>query len=399
MKKLNKVVFCLMITALSACNVVSFHQDGGAEESVSRAVTPQSRTFEVNTKLTYDMREGLNNNGTPVTLVTGFGEPIGTISGQQFSLLDMEGQGFLHGGQLVKRVGSAGSRVYEVLDQNIYPWGVDELGGAYIPWKSAGVGKHVAPLGTDFYVKEFDGYLLPDGTLHDGWFKAVFTPRKPIEDSFVIFFGPGSDVDHLRANSPGAMVTAQWTGEAPQYVRVKAFSNVGSIGPSPSDTTIPRGGSVTYSFIIAPCGRFHTLEGVIINGEPAPFEGSYYEYVVRDILVDTEVEFLFSYKDMFGAEAYYTVDQDWGTGFGASVVIESQTTQTITDWEFEMRYHTDVTVTGLWGGVMTQEGRVVKVKSSGWNSVIKPGSSMKVGLNGTYLMENSVPSIRVLVSY
>ena len=38
-----------------------------------------------------------------------------------------------------------------------------------IPFKSVAIDPRLVPLGEPLYIPEFDGLLLPDGSLHDGW--------------------------------------------------------------------------------------------------------------------------------------------------------------------------------------------------------------------------------------
>lgn len=81
---------------------------------------------------------------------------------------------------------------FEQLDQKEHPFGRGAGQRPLIPFKSVAVDKTVIPIGEPLYIPEFDGLLLPDGSIHDGCVRADDTGggiKKRKMDFFVVTYG------------------------------------------------------------------------------------------------------------------------------------------------------------------------------------------------------------------
>ncbi|MEJ7603358.1 MAG: 3D domain-containing protein [Kofleriaceae bacterium] len=81
---------------------------------------------------------------------------------------------------------------FEQLDQKEHPFGRGAGQRPLIPFKSVAVDKSVIPIGEPLYIPEFDGLLLPDGSIHDGCVRADDTGggiKKRKMDFFVVTYG------------------------------------------------------------------------------------------------------------------------------------------------------------------------------------------------------------------
>ncbi|MEP6866837.1 MAG: 3D domain-containing protein, partial [Deltaproteobacteria bacterium] len=61
-----------------------------------------------------------------------------------------------------------------------------------IPFKSVAIDPRLVPIGEPLYIPEFDGMVLPDGSIHDGCVRADDTGggiKKRKMDFFVVTYG------------------------------------------------------------------------------------------------------------------------------------------------------------------------------------------------------------------
>lgn len=107
------------------------------------------------------------------------GKFISNVSGNYLKKLSMEGTGLLLDGRVVNyhlRVtlpdGSREIR-WRVCDPKIAPYGygIDEI--PLVAFKSTAVDPKVVKIGSKLYIPDAIGAVLPDGTIHDGYFTAV----------------------------------------------------------------------------------------------------------------------------------------------------------------------------------------------------------------------------------
>jgi 3D (Asp-Asp-Asp) domain-containing protein len=109
--------------------------------------------------------------------------------------LKLEGSGLMRDGRVVNYTGSCKfgyGTCFEQLDVGDFPFGRGAGQRPLIPFKSVAVDPRVIRIGEPIYIPEFDGMVLPDGSIHDGCVRADDTGggikgRKM--DFFVVTYG------------------------------------------------------------------------------------------------------------------------------------------------------------------------------------------------------------------
>lgn len=91
---------------------------------------------------------------------------------------------------------------YQVLNQERYPWGKGVRRRSLIPYLSLATDPYVVPFGTVIYLPAWDGYVLPDGTVHDGCFRSDDTGGAIIEDHIDFFSGKKSEWLQMKNHFP-----------------------------------------------------------------------------------------------------------------------------------------------------------------------------------------------------
>lgn len=86
----------------------------------------------------------------------------------------------------------------------------------------------------------------------------------------------------------------------------------------------------------------------------------------------------------------YKLQQNWGTGFSASLTITNGSTETVHSWKAVLVYAGDEQITG-WGGIITQNGRVVTITNQSWNGTVVSGGSVNIGFNGSVVNGTGTP--------
>jgi 3D (Asp-Asp-Asp) domain-containing protein len=87
----------------------------------------------------------------------------------------MEGSGVLADGRVINYAGRCRFGVgtcFEQLDPTTHPFGRGAGRRPLVPFKSVAVDQRLIPIGEPLYIPEFDGMLLPDGSVHDGCVRA-----------------------------------------------------------------------------------------------------------------------------------------------------------------------------------------------------------------------------------
>ena len=128
--------------------------------------------------------------------------------------LGLEGSGKLADGRVINYWGHSSSCVrvtdceapyypshncYSELDGTWYPWGKGVRGRALTPFKSIAVDANIIPYGTIVYLPAWDGYVLPDESVHNGCVRADDTGGAIVGDH--IDFFPGSEAAYLAVRS------------------------------------------------------------------------------------------------------------------------------------------------------------------------------------------------------
>ena len=91
--------------------------------------------------------------------------------------------------------------------------------------------------------------------------------------------------------------------------------------------------------------------------------------------------------------ATYKVDNDWGSGFTATVTITNSGTAATKSWRVAWTWAGNQQITNSWNGTVTQSGAAVTAVNVGWNGAIAPGASASFGFQGTYSGTNGAPTL------
>jgi 3D (Asp-Asp-Asp) domain-containing protein len=109
--------------------------------------------------------------------------------------LRMEGSGLMSDGRVVNYTGECRfgyGTCFEQLDTKQHPFGRGAGIRPLIPFKSVAVDPRIIAIGEPLYIPEFDGLMLPDGSIHDGCVRADDTGggiKKRKMDFFVVTYG------------------------------------------------------------------------------------------------------------------------------------------------------------------------------------------------------------------
>lgn len=130
-----------------------------------------------------------------VELYTSDGLFFGRVRERYACSLKLEGSGLLRDDRVVNYTGPCKfgyGTCFEQLDVTDFPFGRGAGQRPLIPFKSVAVDPRVVRLGEPLYIPEFDGLVLPDGSIHDGCVRADDTGggikgRKL--DFFVVTYG------------------------------------------------------------------------------------------------------------------------------------------------------------------------------------------------------------------
>jgi len=96
---------------------------------------------------------------------------VGSFSREFIWHLRMEGSGLLLDGRVLNYSGSCKygtGTCFEQVDVTTHPYGRGAHRRSLVPFKSVAVDPRLVPIGEPLYIPEFDGMMLPDGSIHDG---------------------------------------------------------------------------------------------------------------------------------------------------------------------------------------------------------------------------------------
>ncbi|MFN4257861.1 MAG: cellulose binding domain-containing protein [Gemmataceae bacterium] len=78
----------------------------------------------------------------------------------------------------------------------------------------------------------------------------------------------------------------------------------------------------------------------------------------------------------------FTVNNDWGSGFGASIAIQNTGTTPITSWKLEFDFPRQIT--SIWNAsIASKQGNHYVIQNASWNGHIAPGGTVSFGFNGS----------------
>ncbi|TDP97773.1 glycoside hydrolase family 6 protein [Labedaea rhizosphaerae] len=93
-----------------------------------------------------------------------------------------------------------------------------------------------------------------------------------------------------------------------------------------------------------------------------------------------------------GCTATYHVDNDWGSGFTATVTVKNTGTATTRSWKVTWAWGGNQQVTGSWNTSLTQSGTGVTAGDLGYNGAVAPGQTTTFGFQATYSGSNPAPT-------
>lgn len=140
------------------------------------------------------MQDRYADDFTEVDIYTPRGLFLGSFPQPFVRALRMEGSGLLSDGRVLNYAGRCRfgtGTCYEPLDVNTHPFGRGAGRRALVPFRSVAVDRTIIPLGDPLYIPEFDGLMMPDGTIHDGCVRADDTGggiKKRKIDFFVVSY-------------------------------------------------------------------------------------------------------------------------------------------------------------------------------------------------------------------
>ncbi|MBK7534715.1 MAG: hypothetical protein IPI49_04915 [Myxococcales bacterium] len=129
-----------------------------------------------------------------VELYTPRGFYLGSVAERFAWALRMEGTGLMSDGRVINYAGACAfgyGTCFEELDHHLYPFGRGSRRRPLVPFVSVAVDQAVVPIGEPLYIPEFDGLLLPDGSVHDGCVRADDTGggiKRQKMDFFVVSY-------------------------------------------------------------------------------------------------------------------------------------------------------------------------------------------------------------------
>ncbi len=88
----------------------------------------------------------------------------------------------------------------------------------------------------------------------------------------------------------------------------------------------------------------------------------------------------------------YTVVNDWGSGFTASVTVTNNAGSALSNWRVEWDYAGNQKAGQAWNATVSQDGAHVTASAPSWNSTLSAGGSANFGFNGVYSGSNPKPT-------
>ncbi|MFD0021690.1 cellulase family glycosylhydrolase [Streptomyces sp. NPDC058382] len=84
-----------------------------------------------------------------------------------------------------------------------------------------------------------------------------------------------------------------------------------------------------------------------------------------------------------GCTADYTVNGDWGNGFGVDVTVTNTGSAPATSWQLTWNWAGGQQVTNMWNATYTQTGSAVSVTNTAYNGGLAAGAHTSFGFQGT----------------
>ncbi|MCX7854120.1 MAG: cellulase family glycosylhydrolase, partial [Caldilineales bacterium] len=88
----------------------------------------------------------------------------------------------------------------------------------------------------------------------------------------------------------------------------------------------------------------------------------------------------------------YRVDNDWGSGFVATVQVTNRSAAAWDGWTVTWTFGGNQQIVNLWNGRVTQTGPSVQVTHADWNQQVPPNGTVEFGFQAGYTGVNTVPN-------
>ncbi|MBB0233057.1 cellulose binding domain-containing protein, partial [Streptomyces calidiresistens] len=88
----------------------------------------------------------------------------------------------------------------------------------------------------------------------------------------------------------------------------------------------------------------------------------------------------------------YRVAGSWPGGFQGEVVVTNTGSSPVTNWSLGWTFPGNQTVTGLWGGGVSQSGNTVTVTAPSWATTLAPNASASLGFLADWSGSNPAPT-------
>lgn len=92
-----------------------------------------------------------------------------------------------------------------------------------------------------------------------------------------------------------------------------------------------------------------------------------------------------------GCTASYHVDNDWGSGFTATVTVTNAGSATSHGWTVKWTWPGGQQVSNSWNASLTQSGQAVTATNASYNGTLNPGASTTFGFQAAYSGSNPPP--------
>ena len=125
------------------------------------------------------------------------GEVLALVSAAFRKAVDIEGTGRLVDGRVINYAGRKAGQIRYLISPEHFGYGVGTC--RLVPFHTVAIDPDVIPLGSEIYIAETDGMLLPDGTRHDGVWRAEDIGSAIKHDRIDLFVGDGDRGDILLA--------------------------------------------------------------------------------------------------------------------------------------------------------------------------------------------------------
>jgi len=191
---MNKAITALLALSLSSCALLKPDEAPVASPEAAKpvvAVTPEPKVVKtVKLRNTYYLilDESRYAPGTEASILTMSGSLIAKVSASYKKGLDIEGTGRLRDGRVVNYAGRGADKSVRYLVSKA-PFGYGVGGCPLVPFKTIAIDKNVVPYGSTVRIKETVGMVLPDGSKHDGLWKAEDTGGAIKNDRLDFFLG------------------------------------------------------------------------------------------------------------------------------------------------------------------------------------------------------------------